>query len=121
MKLKSAAFAAALATLVPSLLAGCAGRSAQPVAAVQPQDPSMDCDAIRAETDANNRKLTDLSGEKGATVAQNVAVGVAGLLVWPLWFAMDFQGAAATEETALQSRQAYLATLAAKRCSVAQH
>ena len=24
-------------------------------------------------------------------VAQNVAAGVAGLVVWPLWFAMDFK------------------------------
>jgi hypothetical protein len=37
---------------------------------------------------------------------------VAGLFIWPLWFAMDFQGAATKEEVALQSRQEYLATLA---------
>jgi hypothetical protein len=80
----------------------------------------MDCDAIQAEADANNRKLAELGGEQGAKVAQNVAAGIAGLVIWPLWFAMDFQGAASTEATALQSRQKYLATLAGKRCGSQQ-
>jgi hypothetical protein len=34
---------------------------------------------------------------KGGKVAQNVAVGVAGLFIPVLWFGMDFQGAADTE------------------------
>jgi hypothetical protein len=37
-----------------------------------------------------------------------VAAGVAGLLICPLWFAMDFQGAAYKETAALQSRQNYV-------------
>lgn len=98
-------------------LGGCAGRAPQPVAVVQPQDRFSDCVAIEAEVQANNQKLQQLGSEEGAKVAQNVAAGVAGLFIWPLWFAMDFQGAAGTEETALQSRQQYLATLAGqKRC-----
>ena len=40
----------------------------------------------------------------------------AGLVIWPLWFAMDFQGAASAEIAALQTRQQYLATLATQRC-----
>jgi hypothetical protein len=44
-----------------------------------------------------------------------VAAGVAGLFIWPLWFGMDFQGAAGKEAAALQSRQQYLATLAEQR------
>ena len=44
-----------------------------------------------------------------------MAAGVAGLLSCPLWFAMDFQGAAYKETAALQSRQNYLCTLGAKR------
>jgi hypothetical protein len=53
-------------------------------------------------------------------VTQNVAAGVVGLFIWPVWFAMDFQGAASTEQTALESRQTYLAALAEKRCAMAQ-
>jgi hypothetical protein len=77
----------------------------------------MDCTAIAAEVKANNTKVQELASEQGAKVAQNVAAGVAGLFIWPLWFGMDFQGAASTETTALQSRQEYLGTLAQqKRC-----
>jgi hypothetical protein len=96
-------------------LAGCAGRAPQPVAVVQPQDRYLDCTAIQAEILANNKTVQGLSSEEGAKVAQNVAAGVAGLFIWPLWFGMDFQGAAGKEEAALQSRQGYLATLAGQK------
>jgi hypothetical protein len=43
------------------------------------------------------------------------AAGVAGLFIWPLWFAMDFQGAATKEVAALQSRQQYLGTMAEQK------
>jgi hypothetical protein len=102
-------------------LTGCAGRAPQPVAAVQPQDRLLDCVAITAEVRANNEKIQQLSTEKSQKVAQNVAAGLAGLFIWPLWFGMDFQGAATTETAALQSRQEYLGTLAEqKRCGTAQ-
>jgi hypothetical protein len=94
---------------------GCAGRAPQPVAVVQPQDRYANCAAIAVEVQANNQKVGDLGGEEGGKVAQNVAAGVVGLVVWPLWFAMDFQGAAGKEVSALQSRQQYLAVLAEER------
>jgi hypothetical protein len=97
------------------VLASCAGRAPQPVAVVQPEDRYLDCTAIQAEIVANNKTLQGLASEEGGKVAQNVAAGVAGLFIWPLWFAMDFQGAASKEEAALQSRQEYLATLALQR------
>ena len=97
-------------------VSACAGRTPAPVAVVQPLDRYMDCAAINAEVQANNAKVTALAGEEGAKVAQNVVAGVAGLLIWPLWFAMDFQGAAPKEVAALQARQQYLATLAEQRC-----
>jgi hypothetical protein len=53
---------AALAALV---LANFAGRSPQPVATVQPQDPFMDCTAIVAEVQSNNQKVQELASEKG--------------------------------------------------------
>ena len=96
-------------------LGACAGRAPQPVAVVQPQDRYSDCLAIAAEVRGNNQKVQELGSEEGAKVGQNVAAGVAGLFIWPLWFAMDFQGAAGKEVTALQTRQGYLATLAEQR------
>jgi hypothetical protein len=102
-------FAAAL------VVGGCAGRAPQPVATVQPTDRHMDCAAIMAEIGANNRKVQELAADEGLKVAQNVAAGVAGLVVPILWFGMDFQGTASKETAALQSRQQYLGSLAEQR------
>ena len=98
------------------LLGACAGRAPSPVAVVQPQDRYMDCAAISAEVQANNKKISELAGDEGGKVAQNVIVGVAGLFIPILWFGMDFQGTAGKEVAALQSRQQYLATMAEQRC-----
>ena len=99
-------------------LAACAGRAPNPVAVVSPTDGMMDCYAIQSEIAANNVRVQQLASEQGWKVAQNVAAGVAGVVIWPLWFGMDFQGAARKEAQALQQRQQYLAGLAArKRCA----
>lgn len=97
--------------------AGCAGRTPAPVAVVQPQDRFMDCAAITAEVEANNRRVAELGEEQGLKTAQNVAAGVAGFVIPVLWFGMDFQGAQSKEVAALQSRQQYLAVLAETRCA----
>jgi len=99
-----------------SFLAACAGRAPAPVSVVQPQDRYLDCKAILIEVEANNQKVTQLASEEGLKVAQNVAAGVAGIVVPVLWFGMDWQGAAGKEVAALQSRQQYLAALAEERC-----
>jgi hypothetical protein len=96
-------------------LSACMGRAPQPVAVVQAQDQMLDCTAIMAEVQANNIRVQQLAKDQGWKVAQNVAAGVAGLVVWPLWFAMDFQGTASTEASALQSRQQYLGALAVQK------
>lgn len=98
------------------LVVGCAGRAPQPVSTVQPQDASATCTMLRAEIEANNLKITELAADKGLKVAQNVVAGVGGVLFWPLWFGMDFQGTAGTELAALNARQQYLTTLATERC-----
>jgi hypothetical protein len=97
-------------------LSACAGRDPQPIASVQPQDAYSDCTMIRAEIEANNQKAKQLADEQGLKTAQNVAAGVVGLVVWPVWFGMDFKGAAASDAAALQARQQYLTTLAEQRC-----
>jgi hypothetical protein len=93
----------------------CAGRAPQPVAVVQFQDKSMNCAAIYAEVESNNKQITALAKEKGLKVGQNVATGVAGLFIPVLWFGMDWQGTQDKEIAALQSRQQYLAILAEQR------
>ena len=111
--------AAVLAVVM--MTAACAGRAPQPVAVVKGDDVQLTCMAITTEVGANDTKIKDLGRESGNKVAQNVAAGVAGLLIWPLWFAMDFQGAADKETVALQQRQQYLASLAKeKACAIPQ-
>lgn len=97
-------------------LGGCAGRDAQQIATVQGHDAASDCAMITAEIQANNKRAEDLASERGLKVAQNVAAGVVGIVLWPVWFAMDAKGAASTEIDALKSRQEYLVSLAAIRC-----
>lgn len=106
-----------IAALVAIALGACAGRDPQPVATVQATDQFASCTQIQAEIEANNIKVKQLADEKGLKVAQNVGAGIAGVVIWPLWFAMDFKGAADTEVTALQARQQYLTTLATERCA----
>ena len=99
------------------LISSCAGRDARPVAISQPQDAAMACPQIQAEIAGNNQLISDLGSEKGAKVAQNVIVGVAGIIVPVLWFGMDFKGAASTDQEALKQRNIYLASMATtERC-----
>ena len=72
---------------------------------------------ISAEIEANNAKVKELADEKGIKVAQNVAAGVAGIVVWPIWFAMDFKGAVDSDMAALLARQKFLASLAEQQCA----
>src|SRR6516165_5882613 len=110
----------AATTATTLMVTACAGRAPAPVQTVQMKDNTMDCTAINAEIAANTAHQGELGSEKGGKVAQNVAAGVAGLIIWPLWFAMDFQGAADTESRALDARDQYLSTLALQRCPVPQ-
>jgi hypothetical protein len=88
------------AMAVAVALTACAGRDPQPIVTVQPQDAYSDCTMIRAEIEANNQKAKQLADEQGMKVAQNVAAGVVGLVFWPVWFGMDFKGAAAQDVAA---------------------
>jgi hypothetical protein len=102
---------------VAALCGACAGRDPIPMATVQPTDAIATCAMITAEIQANNMKVKELADEEGLKVGQNVVAGVAGVVFFPLWFGMDFKGAASKEVTALQARQQYLTTLATERCA----
>jgi hypothetical protein len=98
------------------LVAGCAGRAPQLTPIAHLTDQHMTCDQIVVEIKANNERISDLAREEGWKVTQNVAAGVAGLFIWPIWFGMDFQDAAGKEGKALSQRNQYLGTLAQQRC-----
>ncbi len=53
-------------------------------------------------------------------MTQNVAAGVAGIVVPVLWFGMDFQDAAGKEGKALSQRNEYLASVAKAKCAPPQ-
>jgi hypothetical protein len=110
-------FAVGLALIGAMGLAACAGRDPQQIATVQPQDQTASCVALTAEIDANNLRFKELADEQGLKTGQNVAAGVVGLVIWPMWFAMDFKGAADKDVVALQARQKYLTTIATERCA----
>jgi len=105
----------AVLLLAAAAVAGCAGRAPQPIATVNAEDRLLDCPTIIAEMQSHNYRLEQLSSEQGWKAAQNVAAGVAGLVVWPLWFGMDFQGSAGIEAAAIQDRQRFLVSLAEQR------
>jgi len=111
--------AGCVAAMLSIALGACAGRDPMPVATSQPQDIYASCTQLQAEIQANNAKVTQLADEQGWKVAQNVAAGVAGIVIWPIWFAMDFKGGADKDVAALQARQQYLAILASERCAPA--
>jgi hypothetical protein len=71
--------------VTPVMVTACAGRALAPVQTVQAKDTTMDCNAINGEVAANTAHQAELGNEKGGKVAQNVAAGVAGLFIWPLW------------------------------------
>ncbi len=103
--------------MVPALvMCGCAGRAPQLTPVVQAVDQHMTCEQIQAEAKINNDRITDLATEQGWKVGQNVAAGVVGLVIWPVWFGMDFQDAAGKEAKSLSQRNEYLMTLAKARC-----
>lgn len=112
MKARASLLFAATASL---FFTACAGRDPQLAAVTQPHDRHMDCSAIFAEIDSNNKKIEGLASEKGLKVAQNVITGVGGLVVPVLWFGMDWKGSQNKELQSLQDRQKYLATLAQQR------
>ena len=101
-------------------LTACAGRDAQLIATVQIQDQTASCTQLMAEISANNIRIQELADEQGLKVAQNVAAGVAGIVIWPLFFAMDFKGSASKDVAALQARQQDLSVLATEKCSTSK-
>ncbi len=97
-------------------LSGCAGRAPQITPLVQVADTGMSCTQIQAETQSNNKRISELATEQGWKMGQNAVAGVVGFLVWPAWLGLDLQDAAGKEAHALSQRNEYLNTIALDRC-----
>lgn len=104
-----------ICALIALFLAGCAGRSANPIATREVGDNKMECEEILAEMSELDRKARRLMGEQSAKTGKNVAWGVAGLFIWPLWLAMDLSDAERQEAVAMQDRYSHLQRIHAKK------
>ena len=89
------------------VLSGCAGRTANPISANQIGDDSRTCASIAAEMSEIEGNINRLLPKESKT-GKNVALGVAGLIVWPAWLFMDFKDAEKIEINAYRTRYNHL-------------
>lgn len=98
------------------LVSACAGRTAVPVAQVQPYDSQLSCEQIIAEQQDINTKVSGLQKEKDSARDANVAIGAVGaLLFWPALFALDTGDAEDVEMRAYQNRSQHLSMVAGQK------
>jgi hypothetical protein len=98
------------------VLGACGGRRANPVGTISVTDQQMSCTEIQASVIENDARMAALREEERRAKSGNVAIGVVGaILFWPALFALDTTNTEQVEITALQNRNAWLASLAAQR------
>ncbi len=112
------ALAVAMVYFLLLLLSGCAGRQANPVAAYQYGDEQKSCPFLRSEIAEIQNDITRKLKACNNTQGKNVALGVAGaILFWPALFFMDLSDADQIELEALRKRYNALVRLSAsKKC-----
>ena len=104
MNKKLIASALAMALLV----AGCAGRQANPVTAIQSGDEKLTCEQIVTTLKLNTSEVKGLMGESSSNTGKNVAAGVGAVIFFPMLFFMDTKNAAGDEARALVRRNEVL-------------
>lgn len=98
-------------SLIASSLGGCfGGRAANPVATYQPTDEGLTCSSLLMAMGECQQGVDRLIPETQKT-GKNVALGVAGLIVWPAWLFMDFSNAEKAEVQAYRARYNHLARI----------
>src|SRR5690606_33755103 len=100
-----------LVSLVFVSLVGCAGRTANPVMVYQQGDEQKTCQAISSEIRTIENNIQRLIPESEKT-GKNIALGVAGLFVWPAWLFMDLSNAEKEEINAFRNRHDRLVSIA---------
>lgn len=104
--------------LIAATIAGCAGRSANPVMVSQFGDEAKTCQAIRSELTSIENNVQRLVPQTQKT-GKNAALGVAGLFVWPAWLFMDLSTAEKEEINAFRARHDHLVRIAeSKQCKI---
>lgn len=106
--------------LIVTLLIGCAGRAARPVAQDQVGDGQRSCAAIELEMGQIQSEIQKLTPESDKT-GKNVGLGIAGAFLLIPWFFMDLSDAEKAEIAAYQQRYNKLQVLATqKKCAFLQ-
>jgi hypothetical protein len=103
-----------LCIVVLIVVAGCAGRAANPVMVTQYGDQKKSCEALQIDLSYTEGEIRRLIPETEKT-GSNVALGITGaFLIVPLFF-MDFTESERIEVNALRQRYNYLAILAGEK------
>lgn len=102
------------------LLAGCAGRLANPVQIQRAGDDRLRADAIQAEVDQIDREIADKKHKQGDILTTNIVLGVAGFFVLVPWFFMNLKDAEGTEIEALKQRKAWLDSIRESQTAAAE-
>ena len=98
--------------IVSMSLAGCAGRTANPVAKYQYGDEQKSCEHLRAELSELENDIKTKTKAKDNTEGGNVALAVTGaILFWPALFFMDLSESDQIELDALRKRYNFLVRL----------
>ena len=92
---------------VSLMLASCAGRNPNHITVIKPGDETLSCSYIRGEMAEIDRRIQVLLPESQKT-GKNVALGAAGVILFPAWFFMDFSDVEKIEIDQLKQRYEHL-------------
>ena len=96
------------------VIAGCAGRAANPVMVSQFGDNKKSCEALQVEMSQNHQEISRMLPDTEKT-GTNVFLGVAGLFLLVPWFFMDFTESERIEVNAYRQRYNHLALVAMQK------
>ena len=91
------------------LTAGCAGREAKVVPAIQPGDDGLGCAQLLEAMVLNTKEIQGLAKERNNDIAGNAVATVAGAFLLIPWFFLDTKNAASQEARGLVRRNQVLA------------
>ena len=95
-------------------VAGCAGRTPNPVQSYQYGDDKKSCNTLKAEISSLEAEIAAKIPDSNKT-GSNVALGVAGVFLIVPWFFMDFSKADQVEVEALRRRYNSLVLIASEK------
>jgi hypothetical protein len=99
---------------ISAILTGCAGRAANPVMVRQMGDNHKSCQMIQREISSIETNIQTLVPQSDKT-GKNVALGIGGLFIWPMWLFMDLSSAEKEEINAYRMRHDHLLSLSQEK------